>query len=800
MLRNYFKTAWRNLIRNRLFSIVNMAGLSIGIAGCMLIGMYIYHELSFDRFQQNADRLVRATTEYTVSGTKVEVGKTGAMAGPRFAAAFPEIESFVRILNFEPHVVRYGDRTFVEKKLLFADSSFFRIFSFPLLEGDPVSALNGPNKLVITRSMEKKYFGEGHGLGKTMRVSGTTDYLVTGIAADPPANSQVLFDFIASFASIRAARSPDWWHELYATYFLLHASSDGPALEKKIPGFMKEQKDVGFPNGNDYLTYHLEPFARVHLHSRLEGMEPNGNITYVYILASVALLLLCIACVNYTNIATAQSARRIPEIAVRKVMGSGKWQLFGQFIGESLLLNFFAFLIAIFMVAALLPGFNQLAGTTLSTDSLATPASITVILQLYLSVSLVSGAYPAVILSNLKLVRILKAGFSFSGNPAALRRSLIVFQFFISVFLIISTIVILQQMAYVRNKDLGYNQDHVVVMPVDGLMRPKFQSIKEAMQKLPNVLGVTCGAEETTSIHWDDEVSTTTGAGIVPLSVSASPTDIDFVKTMGLHIVAGSDFTLSDWMQLNGDNNPDPHTSYMLNETLAKSLGWSPQEAIGKTIYRSGEKGIVKAVVRDFHFAPLHEPITPLVIFLDSQYYHIYQAFVKISGSNIPSTIKALENTWKERVPHRPFQYHFLDENFNSIYREEQQTAKIFSVFSVLAIVLASLGLFALAAYTTVQRAREIGIRKVLGAGVLQIASLIMADFMKLVLLASLIALPVAWYFMNNWLHSFAYRIHISAWVFLLAFIAAGSIALLSVLFQALKAATQNPVKNLRTE
>ncbi|MFT4152873.1 ABC transporter permease [Parafilimonas sp.] len=806
MFKNYFparhfvKTAWRNLIKNKLFSIINISGLAIGIAGCMLIGLYVYNELSYDRFHKNADRLFRATTEYTVNGAKNEGGTTGSMAGVRLSAAFPQIESYVRILNFEPYAVQYGQKTFIENKFLFADSTFFSMFSFPLIEGDATTALNAPNKIVITQSTEKKYFGKEDALGKVLRIAGTTDYIVSGIAQDAPVNSQIKFDFVASFASLPNANHPEWWRGIYATYFLLHNSADASALEKGIPAYMKNQKDVG-QQGNDYLIYHLEPITKVHLYSSLDALEPNGNIMYIYILCAIAILILGIACVNYTNLSTALAARRISEIGIRKVLGSVRWQLFWQFIGESLLLNLFAVSLAIVLVIASLPQFNQLVERQLSLTMLMHPLSITLLLLFFCIISFTSGAYPAFILSNLKLIKILKTGFSFSGGSGTLRKSLIVFQFFVSVFLIISTVIILQQMSYIRNKNMGYDKDHVIVLPVDGVMRPDFQSIKEAIKRVPDVVSVSCGTEEPTYIHWDDEVTAGDNASSAPLFVHASPTDIDFVKTMNLHLVAGSDYTLTDWMQMSDTTNP--HTSFMLNETLAKALGWTPQEAIGKTIYRgdrNGQKGTVKAVVKDFNFAPLHEPIAPLVIFLDSNYRHVYKIFVKVSGNHLPSTLHALENTWKERVTHRPFQYHFLDENFNTIYHTEQQTAQIFSVFAGVAIILACLGLFALTAYTVVQRTKEIGIRKVLGAGAWQIVLLLSFDFIKLVALASLIAFPVAWLFANKWLQSFAYRINISWWVFAIAATVVLTIAFLTISWQAMKAAMANPVKSLRTE
>jgi len=800
MLKMYLKIAWRNLAKNKLYSLINIGGLTIGIASCILIGLYVSNELSYDRFHKNASRLVRVTTEYTVNGAVSRDGGTGSMAGPRLAAAFSQVASYVRIVSFEPYAIRYGDKSFVEDKFLYADSTFFEMFSFPLVEGDAKNALNAPNKIVLSESIEKKYFGVAKALGKIIRVGGTKDYIVSGVAKDAPANSQIKFNFVASYASRANANQPDWWVHIYHTYFLLHSNQNLPLLEKNIAAYMRNQKDLG-QAANDYLIFHLEPITRVHLYSDLNGLEPNGNITYIYVLVVIALLILCIACVNYTNLATAQSVSRTSEIGIRKVMGSAKWQLFLQFISESVLLNCIAFLLAIWAALLLLPLFNQLVQRPLSAGVLLNPLAIGLMLLLFILISFASGAYPAFILSNIKLIKVLKSGFSFSGKTGSLRKSLIVFQFIVSVFLIISTTIIFQQLSYIQHKRLGYDVDHVVVLPVDAVMREKYRSIKEALERTPGVRSVTSGAEEITNIGWDDEITTATSPSATPMFVTAAPTDIDFVKTMGLNIVAGSDYSLSDWMQLNSaNNNRNPHTTFLLNQSAVKALGWTPEQAIGKILYRSGQKGIIKAVLKDFHFRSLHEPIKPLIVFLDDGYAHIYQCFVKIDGKNIPATLQVLGATWRSYVPHRPFQFHFLDDNYNTNYHNEQQTAKIFSTFSTLAIFLACMGLFALAGYITVQRAKEIGIRKVLGAEVMQIVMLISKDFIKLVAIASVIAFPVAWMSMNSWLQSFAYRINVNWWVFLAAGLATTIIAILTISFQAIRAANMNPVKSLKSE
>lgn len=800
MLKIYFKIAWRNLAKNKLYSIINIGGLTIGIASCILIGLYVANELSYDRFNKNASRLVRATTEYTVDGTKHEIGATASMEGPRFATAFPQIECYVRIRNRDPYVVRYGDKTFVEPRFYFADSTFFSMFSFPLIKGDIRNALDAPGKIVISQSMEKKYFGNSDGLGKLLLVGGTKTYMVSGVAKDAPINSQIKFNFIASYSSLPDANTPNWEIPIYTTYFLLHDPNDIPALEKKIAAYMRVQKDVVL-TGNDYVRYHLEPLTSVHLYSSLTGLEPNGNITYIYILIAVALLILCIACVNYTNLATAQSVTRTAEIGIRKVLGSRKRQLFLQFIGESLLLNFVAFLLAIVLAMLVLPFFDRLVERPLDPESFLNPLAAGMMLLLFVLISVASGAYPAFILSNIKLIKVLKAGFTFSTGGGELKKSLIIFQFTISVFLIISTTVIFQQLSYIQHKELGYDKDHIIVLPIDNIVRAKYQLVKEALERAPGVKSVSSGAQEITNIVWGDALRKNQNPAATPLFVTVSPTDIDFVRTTGVQIIAGTDYSLSDWKQLDSANSSrDRHTAYLLNESAVRSLGWTPAFAIGKTLYLNFNKGVVKAVIKDFHYAPLQQPIKPLVIFLDSGYSHIYQCYANISGQNIPATLRALENTWNNYVPHRPFEFHFLDDNYNMLYHNEQQTAEIFGSFSTLAILLACLGLFALAGFITTQRAKEIGIRKVLGAEVIQIVVLITKDFIKLVAIAAVIAFPLAWLSMNSWLQRFAFRINISWWVFLAAGLSTTVIALLTISFQAIRAANMSPVKSIKTE
>ncbi|GEO09207.1 ABC transporter permease [Segetibacter aerophilus] len=795
MLRNYFKIALRNFYKNKLYSFVNITGLSIGICSCILIGVYIMHEISFDRFHANADRIVRVTMDYNNGNAVNKVATTGTKVGPEFNRSLPEVEGYSRTLKYT-RVIGYGDKVFEEKNFLYADSAFFSMFSFKSVAGDPSTALNAPDKIVLTQSAAKKYFGKADPLGKILKV-GTKDFMVTAIAMDAPDNSQIKFDFVGSFTSLGASKEEKWWEANYITYLLLNPKANIDAVQKRVTAFMQKVSTEELKmKGSEYLTYHLEPLTKVHLYSSLDGLEPNNNIVYIYVLAVVAILILLIACVNYTNLSTAQSASRSAEIGMRKVLGAQKKQVFKQFIGEGIFFTLVSVIVALALSYLLLPLFNDLAGKELTTGIIFQPVTILSLLALAMIVAFTAGSYPALILSNVKLIKVLKSGFSFSQSGNGIRKSLIVFQFVISIFLITSTIVILKQLSFIANKDLGYNKEQIVVLPVDNEMLQHYDDLKKAFKNDQNVISIGGAYEKPTNIGWGDGLQKSQNDQSI--TVNAFPVDEGYARTLGVKIIAGSDYTQADVQQFDTSNNgSNLKYTYMLNESAVKSLGWKPEEAIGKTVFK-GREGIVKAVVKDFHFRSFHEPINPLVIFLDKRMLHVM--FVKINGKNVASTIDQLKNTWKNRVTHRPFEYHFLDEDYNALYQSEQKTAGVFTTFSSIAILLACLGLFALSAFELVKRSKEIGIRKVLGATMPDLVRLLTMDFVKLIVLACLIAFPVSWYVSSKWLEDFTYRIDIQWWMFIVAGVVAIVIALLTISLQAIKAALSNPVKSLRTE
>ncbi|HEY2583313.1 MAG TPA: FtsX-like permease family protein [Mucilaginibacter sp.] len=792
MIKNYFKIAWRNLRKNRLYAFINISGLTIGIVSCLLIGIYIKHELSYDHFNKNAGRIVRVTMDYDEGGNPQKVAVTGTKVGPQFKRTFPSVEDFVR-LEKRSGVISYNNRVFEENSILYADPSFLNIFSFKIISGD--ASLKTTDKIVITQTAAKKYFDNEDPIGKILKV-GDKNLVVSAVAADAPSNSQIRFDFITSFNALDASKNEEWWSANYITYLLLKNKDQLQPLQSKITGYMKTIKAGELKmSPSQYLTYHLEPLTDVHLHSKVpDSLEPNGSITYIYIMVIVAVLILTIACVNYVNLSVAQSSSRSAEIGIRKVMGAGKSQLFRQFIGESLFVTIIAILFAFGVAFILLPVFNQISGKQLQARALFDPVILILLLVFGFIIGFTAGAYPALLLSNVKLVKILKAGFSFTSGQGV-RRSLIVFQFVISIFLIITTVIILQQLSYIRNKDIGYNKSNVVVLPVNYKMLSRVDELKKLIANIPGVESVAAANNEPIDVGWGDGITTADGKS---LSVNALPMDEDFIKTMHIKLVAGTDFNQTDVLQIDTTNKfKNFRYSFMLNETAAKALGWTPEEAIGKQISKNAP-GRIKAVVKDFNFKSFHDPIGPLLIFLD--HFQTQALFVRITGNNTAGVIKGLEKIWKDRVPERPFEYKFLDDDYDAMYRVEQRTAGVFTTFSVLAILLACLGLFAVTAYAVMQRTKEIGIRKVLGATVSGIILLISKDFLLLVIIAAAIASPVGWYVSNKWLQDFAYRIYVQWWVFIAAGAVSLIVAALTVSVQALKAAMVNPVKSLKSE
>jgi putative ABC transport system permease protein len=795
MIKNYLKLAFRHLIRKKTFSFINIFGLTIGLASCILIGLFIRDELSFDTFHTNASRIARVTMEYSNGGAASKTAVTGTRVGPRLKQIFPNVEDFTRTYVGRT-VVSNGVTHFAENNFLYADSSFFKVFSFPLLTGDP-NALGRLDNIVLTASAAQKYFGTADPIGQVLRIKDTKNYRVAAIVADPPGNSQLQFDMVVNFNNL--GQNDEWWTANWITYLLLQNPNSFIPLEKQINTYMQTpavRAETGV-TGSDYLAFHLEPLSRIHLYSNLDGFTPNGSIITVYVLTAIALLILAIACFNYTNLAIAQSSARMGEIGVRKVLGALKGQLFSQFTGEALLIAFIALTLALFISIGFLPAFNGLTGKHLTAAALLAPQPLAIILSTGLIIGLLAGAYPALVLSGTRLISILRSGFRITGGHGGLRRTLVVVQFTISLFLIITTLVILRQMNYIRNKDLGFDRDHVLVLPIDYQTHIRYNALKTAISQLPGVANVSGSYDLPVSVGWSDALTAHNGRSEVRISINAIPSDLHFISTMNMHLLAGSDFTAADLAANTSNDSNQANGRFILNESAVRKIGWTPQEAIGK-IVTMGQPGIVKGVVRDFNFTSMHQPIGPLMIFPDTSF--VRYMLVRLNGAQLPAEISRLQTTWKTFVPDRPFDYHFLDEDYDRLYQTEQRTSQLFTLFSTLAIFLALLGLFGLAAISTVQRTKEIGIRKVLGADLLNISLLLARNFLILISIAFAISVPLAWVAATRWLNDFSYRIAVPWWVFPLAGAAVLVVAFATVSFHAIRAGRMNPTESLKTE
>ncbi len=798
MFKNYFKISLRNLWKNKTSSAINIFGLTIGLTSCLLIALYIKHELSYDNFEQNGKRIARVIMEYNFDGSP-ESNKgnyTSVRVAPVMKKNFPEVESATRMALRE-RVVNYNDKYIDEKRFMFADSTFFDLFSFKLLQGDVHKILAAPYTIVVTESTAKKYFGDENAIGKTLHLASDSNaYQVTGVMEDCPTNSQIKFDFLTSFASfgIDKKNEETYWGANYTTYLLLKDKNSIASLQAKLPAFMKKEMQ----GKGATVNFYLEPFDEIHLHSPYGGFEPNNNSSYIYILAAVALLTLIIVCSTYINLSTARSIERAKEVGIRKVIGADKKQLFWQFIGESFFVCLVAVLLSLIASALLLPSFNQLTDKQLHAQSLFSLPFILFCLAIVVCVSFVAGSYPALVLTKFQPVKVLKGSFKNTSSGQWLRKSLIVFQFAISVFLIVSTFMIQKQLYYIQHKNLGYDRDHVIVLPITKAMQKNMAAIKLQFKENPNIISVASCDRSPVEGGGGYNMRSAEMPANQQIAVFANPIDEDFIKTVGFQIIAGSDLTQQDYKDATDTNDSRRIYHFVLNESAAKKLGWTAQEAIGKKMFLDDSRpGFVGAVVKDFHFQSLHDPIKSYVLFPDDWNREL---LVKTSGHNLSNTISFLETKWKSLVPAMPFEYHFMDDDYNKLYDAELRLGKVMNLFSGIAIVLACLGLFGLSSYTAQQRFKEIGIRKVLGASVGNIVIALSKDFIKLSLIAILIAVPIAWLAMTKWLQDFTYRTEMSWGIYLLAVSLTILLAVATVSIHAIKAAFTNPVKSLKTE
>lgn len=801
MFLNFLKVAFRKMKRQKGYALINVAGLAVGLTISAFILMWVVDELSFDRFHENNDRIHRVYVDLTAGSHMIL-----ALSMPELARAlineYPEVTDAVRISRPGRASVKFQEREFYENYVCYADPSLFQVFSFPLIKGDINTALAAPFTAVITETTANKYFAGEDPLGKIITIDGVEEYAVTGVVRDVPANSHFQFHIVRSFETLYSKSRSDmenWLNIQYYTYLLLAEGIDAQAVEKKLPATIDKYLGQSLKSMGGSLVLHLQPLTSIHLHSKIGGdIAAQGDITYVYLFSCIAFFILVLACINFVNLATAKSSSRSLEIGMRKTLGSSRKYLIYQFLGESLIYSFTAFFLAVAAIELLKPQFESLIGRPLIVNLFHSLAFLLGFTGLALAAGILSGIYPAFYLSSFRPVLVLKNGFAGGSSRSISRNLLVVFQFSVSILLMIGTITVYQQINFMKNKDLGFEEEHVLVVPqVQALLaRVSFQTVRDEFLRIPGVKNVAGSSLVPTrgvqnAIFYPEGFTREQPQKLTRLDIEPN-----YLDTMAMDITAGRNFSL--------EMKTDPDEALLINQTTANLFGWT--EPIGKTFTfwpRAGNNDEmvtrkVVGVVRDFHFTSLHRKIEPVVLVYNLGLIRFLS--LRIDAENIPRTVTAIQKKWEELEPQRPFDYFFLDASFDSQYIAEERVGDLSLYFSLLAVFLGCLGLFGLAAFVAERRTKEIGIRKVLGASTYKIVRLISKDFLILVVIANILAWPAAYLGMNIWLQNFPYRVYVSVLVMLAAGLAALVTSLLTVSYHAFKAAVTDPVNTLRYE
>ncbi len=797
MIKNYLKIAWRNLWKNKLFSFINIIGLAVGIACCILIYLYVQNELSYDKYNEKAERIYRITTVSYQEKKEERFVPTSPITSQRIQDGFPEVEKIVRFTFFNLPIA-YKEKRFYETRVVCADSTLFDIFTFPLLEGDPKTAIKAPYCIVLTEKIAKKYFNNESALGKMLTLSDSMSLMVTGVMKDLPQNSHINFDCVVSRSTVDKINEKDpgwkenrdhWLNCSSFAYLLLKEKVNVDDFETKVNKYLTKEtaplkKDVGM-----WMNVDIQPLTEIHLRSDLEHDFPgskNSDIMYVYIFSATAFLILLIACCNFINLSTARSLNRSKEIGLRKVIGAKRSQLIAQFLGESVLFSVIASILSILLVLGFIPLFNSLIQTTLHLNLTV----LWIYLAIICSVGFLAGLYPALLMSSFAPIRSLKGKITHGIMDIIFRKGLVVFQFSIAIILIVFTTLILQQLDFIQNRNIGLNKEKVLAIELRGIGRKSDVLLKE-VTKNPKVTSASLnnfsfkGVPNITVLPEGFAQTELTGCPVISV-------DEDFLKTMDIKLAEGRNFSK--------DFPTDVNEAFIVNEAAVKEFRWkTPKEAIGKKVdWAFGKSGKIIGVVKDFNFSSMKENVKPMLIHIFPQWFGLLT--VRLQTNDLTKTMKELEASWKTVAGDAPFKAAFIEDDFNALYQSEKNMRSVLGAFTFLSVLVACLGLFGLAAFTIKQRFREIGIRKVLGSNVSGIVQLLSKDFLKLVVISILIATPVAWYAMYKWLQDFAYKTEISWWIFLLAGSLAILIAYITVAFQAVKAAIANPIKSLRTE
>ena len=799
MFKNLLKISIRTILKDKTYSLLNVTGLTIGITCSMFLLMYILHELSYDRYHKNARNIYRVVSNIKETDNAFTWAVAQIPLAEELRDNYPEVKNAVRFFGTGRTLYKNWDKQFYEEKFFLADSTAFDMFTYDFLHGDPATALDNPFSIVLTEKTAKKYFSDiSSAVGQSIQNQQDEEFKVTGVMKDVPLNSHFIFDGLIS-RNTRPDFQGSWGNFGVFTYLHLPDGYDLSKMYTSLDKVIKEKVDPIFAQFGITIKYELQPILDIHLHSKIQDeAEAGGDISYIYIFASVAAFMLIIACINYMNLATARSINRAREVGVRKVMGSQRRQLIAQFITESVVIALLAMVISILLIYALLPPFNDLANKSLPFTFILQAPVILSLFGIVVFVGVVGGSYPAFYLSGFNPVNVLKGKLMAKGGNAFFRKCLVVFQFAISIFMLISTLIVFNQLQFMRNKDLGFEKERVIRLSLnERALREKAQGLVDRLKQTPEVASVGMASSSPGRgigkllLKVEDNEGKLTDRGVDLYSA-----DYDFIKTMGMQIVGGRDFSR--------DVTSDTIYAVLVNESMVKRMSWD--DPIGKKFIFAGggpnntdiEKRVV-GVVKDYHQNSLYDPIEPLMIMLDKNNSNI---FVRTGEGDVRQSVSAIENAWKEIFPTYTFEYDFLDADFNSQYKADEKRSQIFTAFSGLTIVIACLGLLGFAAFTTEQRTKEIGVRKVIGASVRHLVMLVSKEFFLLVGIGMILAFPVAWYFTNSWLQNFAYRIQLEGeWpTFVLSALLAFIITLVTVGFHVVRAASANPVRSLRDE
>jgi len=782
---HHLKVTIRNIIRHKGYAFLNIFGLAAGMACCILIGLWVLDEMNFDRFHENASSICRVESNQEFNGRTLHIYWTPHPLGPALKAEIPEIEDSTRAASLNVQLIRYKDKAFEEYSVWSVDPSFLDMFSFPMIQGDPENALSGTSSLVMTERLATKFFGNENPIGKVINLAQSADFTVTGVLKDIPTNSSLEFDVLIPYKYLDSTGRTDdnFTNNQTATWVQLHEGNSAGEVSVKISGFVKTKVP------HSLMKLELLPLTKVHLYT-YSGYEKNLSVQSVYLFSIIAIFVLIIGCINFMNLSTARSANRAKEVGLRKVVGAFRSQLIRQFYGEALLFALIALGLAVAAVSVVLPAFGNLAGKEMSWNSTGAGVLVLGLAGIALLTGFVSGSYPALFLASFQPVNTLKGKLRSGKGNAVFRRTLVVSQFVLSAALIIGTGVVSKQMTFIKNRNLGWNKEQVVAIPIRSYSRPSLETLKAQLANTPGILNVAVATQKPSFTSWSSSGFDWEGKDpSLKVDVTYMEADDGYVDTMGMNIIRGRNFSK--------DFPTDKTESFLINEEFARLMGH--EDPIGKSFSFWDQKGKIVGVIENFHFQPLRRKIEPLIIRW-SQLNWTNFLFLRIAPEGIAKTLGTVHGTWGKVLPDIPFSYQFLDEDFATMYRSEERTGTLLKIFTGMAILVACLGLFGLASYGAEQRTREIGIRKVLGASTQGIVALMCREFLLLIGLANLIAWPVAYFAVNDWLDNFAYRTQIPVVFFIGALAISLAIGLMTVIYKAVRAASANPVDALKHE